>query len=210
MKTKTSYVDDELILMLEDDKIHSQKFLDAFYQPDGNYYCKKFYGKFPNAEKIMSNFKKRMPYTFEGGHWDKALLSFIELCKENHIVWFLTGSACDAVRGIKIFPHDLDIQIALPDWKRAEEVFEDYIVEPFIETNGWVRSHWGRLVIEDTMVDLVADAKYDFPNHEYEPFLWKENLLWLEPFMARFHTELERGRKRQIAAFKNYISKNMI
>lgn len=59
-------------------------------------------------------------------------------------------------------------------------MFEDYLVEPFIETKDWVRSHWGRLVVENTLVDLVADETYDFPNHEYEPFLWKGNLLWLE------------------------------
>ena len=210
MQTKTSYQNDELILMLRDDKIHFQKFQDAFYQPMGKYYCKKFYGKFPKAEKIMLNFSRLMPGVFESRNWDRALLSFAEICKENHIAWFLTGSACDAVRGIHVFPHDLDIQIAFRHWHRAEEIFEDYIVEPFIETKDWVRAYWGRLVVENMLVDLVADKTYDFPNHDYEPFLWKGNLLWLETFRARYEMELARDRKERIAAIENFISENIV
>ena len=210
MQTKTSYRDEELILMIEDDKVHSQKLQDALYQREGEYYCKKFYGRFPRAEKLMANFSRLMPSALEDGNWDRALLSIAEICKENHIVWFLTGSACDAVRGIDVFPHDLDIQIAINHWHRAEEIFVDYTVEPFIETKGWVRDYWSRLAVEDTLVDLVADEKYDFPHHEYEPFLWKGHLLWLEPFMVRYKTELARGRKDRIAAFEDYISENLM
>lgn len=210
MRTKTSYINDELTLMIENDHIHSQKIQDAFYQLEGEYYCKKFYGKFPKAEKIMANFSKLMPHAFEDGNWDSALLSIAEICRNNHIIWFLTGSACDAVRGIDVFPHDLDIQIGINDWHRTEEIFEEYIVEPFIETKDWVRNHWSRLVVEDTLIDLVADEQYDFPHHEYEPFMWRGHLLWLEPFMARYQTELDRGRKDRIAAFEAFISEHLI
>lgn len=122
----------------------------------------------------------------------------------------MTGSACDAVCGINVLPHDLDIQIAFRHWHRAEEIFEDYIVEPFIETKDWVRTHWGRLVVENTLLDLVADETYDFPNYEYGPFLWKGNLLWLETFMARYETELVRDRKDRIATIENFISANIV
>ncbi len=93
-----------------------------------------------------------------------------EFSQKNRIVWFLTGSACDAVRGIDICPHDLDIEIYSKHW---EKVFEDYIIEPFINMKGWVRENFGRLVIENTQIDVVADESYDLPIHEYEPYMWK-------------------------------------
>ena len=34
---------------------------------------------------------------------------------------------------------------------------ENYIVEPFIETTGWARDYFGRIVVENTLVDVVAD-----------------------------------------------------
>ena len=82
MQTKTSYQNDELILMFEDDKIHSQKFQDAFYQMEGNYYCKKFYGKFSRAEKIMSNFSKLMPGAFESPNWDRRCFLLQKFAKK--------------------------------------------------------------------------------------------------------------------------------
>ena len=60
------------------------------------------------------------------------------------------------------------------------------------------------------LVDLVADKTYDFPNHDYEPFLWKGNLLWLETFRARYEMELARDRKERIAAIENFISENIV
>lgn len=157
MNTKVEYKNDILKLMIKNEGVHIDEIKAAFYQEEGDYFVKTFSGRFENADKIADNFKRLIPYVFEDGEWERALLFIAKHCKENGIVWFLTGSVCDAVRGIDIVPHDLDITICSKHWKKAEEAFSDYIVEPFIETRGWIRDNWGRLVIHNTQIDLVAD-----------------------------------------------------
>lgn len=64
-------------------------------------------------------------------------------------------------------------------------------------------------LVANTLVDVVADEKYDFPNYAYEPFEWKGYTLWLEPFMSRYNTEKQRKRLERIDAFEKYIALKM-
>ena len=111
MKATAVYENNNLKLMLEDSGEHTLQLEAAFYQKQGELFVKEFQGEFSNANQIIKNFERLMSYAFEQGEWEKALLQFAKICKENKIVWFLTGSACDAVRGMDIRPHDLDIEI---------------------------------------------------------------------------------------------------
>ncbi len=209
MKATAVYENNNLKLMLEDSGEHTLQLEAAFYQKQGELFVKEFQGEFSNANQIIKNFERLMSYAFEQGEWEKALLQFAKICKENKIVWFLTGSACDAVRGMDIRPHDLDIEIFSGDWKKAEKILENYIVEPFIETTGWARDYFGRIVVENTLVDVVADEKYDFPNYPYEPVEWNGYTLWLEPFANRYRTEQQRKRRDRIEKFEEYLKWKM-
>lgn len=209
MQAKAFYEDNKLRLIMEDDGVHTTQIEAAFYQKQDGEFVKEYNGEFNNVEKIISNFERLMPGAFDEGDWENALMEFAKICKDNKIVWYLTGSACDAVRGIDVVPHDLDIEIFSKHWEKAQNVFEDYIVEPFIETKGWARDYFGRVVVANTLVDVVADEKYDFPDYAYEPFEWKGYILWLEPFKSRYDTEKQRERFDRIDAFEKYITKNM-
>ena len=209
MKTKALYENNVLRLMIEDDGVHTSQIEAAFYQKQDGAFVKEFQGEFQNSERIMENFNKLMPKAFDEGNWENALLEFARICKENGVVWYLTGSACDAVRGIDVIPHDLDVEIFSKDWDKAQEALLNYIVEPFIETKGWARDYFGRIVVANTLVDVVADEKYDFPNYAYEPFEWKGYTLWLETFASRYHTEKQRERLERIEAFDRYIALKM-
>jgi hypothetical protein len=205
MEAKSVYVNGILRLMISNPGEHLEAVKGAYYHENGDYYIKEFTGKFQNAEKIMKNFEHLAPLMFEKGDWEKALLFIAETCQKNGVVWFLTGSACDAVRGIDICPHDLDVEIYSKHWIKSEVVFEDFIIEPYIDTNGWVRDYFGRLVVENTQIDVVADERYDFPQHEYEPYMWKGYRLWLEPFNNRYKTEIIRDRKDRIKKIDEFI-----
>lgn len=56
-----------------------------------------------------------------------ALLEFAKICKDNGIIWYLTGSASDVVRGVDVLPHDLDIEIYSKHWRKAQEAFKRYL-----------------------------------------------------------------------------------
>ena len=180
-----------------------------FTKKQNGVFVKEYEGELYNTEQIINNFARLMPGAFDEGDWENALLEFARICKENNIIWFLTGAACDAVRGIDVVPHDLDIEIFSKHWAKAQDVLNDCIVEPFIETKGWARDYFGRIVVENTLVDVVADEKYDFPNYAYEPYEWKGYTLWLEPFMSRYDTEKQRKRLERIDAFEKYIALKM-
>lgn len=209
MKAKASYENKILKLMLEDDGLHTSQIEAAFYKKQDRVFIKEYQGDFPKTEQLIKNFNRLMPDAFDEGEWENALLEFARICKESGIRWYLTGSACDAVRGIDVRPHDLDVEIFSKDWDKAQEVLSDYIVEPFIETKGWARDYFGRIVVANTLVDVVADEKYDFPNYAYEPFEWKGYTLWLETFISRYNTEKQRGRLERLEAFDHYIALKM-
>lgn len=209
MKAKAFYENKCLKLTLEDDGSHTAQIEAAFYKKQDGAFMKEFQGDFLKTEQIIKNFDRLMPNAFGEGEWENALLEFARICKERGIIWYLTGSACDAVRGIDVRPHDLDVEIFSKDWDKAQEALSDYIVEPFIETKGWARDYFGRIVVANTLVDVVADEKYDFPNYAYEPFEWKGYTLWLETFMSRYNTEKQRERLERIEAFEHYIALKM-
>lgn len=209
MKAKAFCENSILKLTLEDDGLHTAQIEAAFYPKKDNIYIKEYQGNIFETEQIINNFNRLMPAAFDKGDWEHALLEFTRICKESGVIWYLTGSACDAVRGIDVWPHDLDIEIFSEHWDKAQEVLSDYIVEPFIETKGWARDFFGRIVVANTLVDVVADEKYDFPNYAYEPFEWKGYTLWLEPFMSRYNTEKQRKRLERIDAFEKYIALKM-
>ena len=209
MKAKAFYENKILKLTLEDDGLHTSQIEAAFYKKQDGVFVKEFQGDFLKTEQIIKNFERLMPNAFGEGEWEKALLEVARICKESGITWYLTGSVCDAVRGVDVRPHDLDVEIFSKDWDKAQEALSDYIVEPFIETKGWARDYFGRIVVANTLVDMVADEKYDFPNYAYEPYEWKGYTLWLETFMSRYNTEKQRGRLERLEAFDNYIALKM-
>lgn len=210
MQAKSEILNQKLRLILSDVAEKAEAVEAAYYQKENNDYVKAYDMPIKNVEKIRENFERLAPLMFEESNWEEALLIVARICQENRVAWFLTGSACDAVRGIAIKPHDLDVEIYSRDWEKAKDVFLEYMIEPFIDVKGWVREHFGRIVAGGMQVDVVADARYDLPHYEYEPYEWKGYTLWLEPFSKRYKTEKERNRKDRIEAFENYLKNSAI
>lgn len=69
---------------------------------------------YPNTisdkELIMENFSRLGESMFKGnGDWEKALKKFADKCYEKNIEWYITGSVSEAIIGVDISPHDIDI-----------------------------------------------------------------------------------------------------
>lgn len=69
--------------------------------------------------------------------WQSALKQFIASAASS-IDWWLVGSTALAVRGISIEPRDVDIVVAEEDFSKANDLFEQFIVEPPVETEEFI------------------------------------------------------------------------
>jgi hypothetical protein len=162
-----------------------------------------------DKELIKKNFERLGESMFlNSGHWKNALLTFAKKCSENKIKWYITGSVSEAVLGVDINPHDIDIVTHEEDFYKVKDVFSDFLVEPFVDNNGtWVVRYFGRLCVEGVMIDVVADEKRNEENHYYEPVQWNGYTLKVEPLQVRYEIELQRNRIDRIQAINKYLEK---
>jgi hypothetical protein len=114
----------------------------------------------------------------------------------------------EAVLGVDIKPHDIDIVIHERDFFKVKDVFSDFVVEPFVDNKGtWVVRYFGRLCINGVMIDVVADEKRNEENYFYESAEWNGYNLKVEPLHVRYEIELQRDRKDRFVAIKKYMER---
>lgn len=75
--------------------------------------------------------------------WEEALLMFLRRAEHANLTWWLYGSAALAVRGIEISPGDIDVNVN--DSDLAGEIFDDLLITPAWEPEGWVAKWAGRM-----------------------------------------------------------------
>jgi hypothetical protein len=74
--------------------------------------------------------------------WDDALLEFLRRVDGSRLRWWLYGSAALAIRDINITPGDIDINVDNADL--AGHIFNDLLITPVLELEGWVAKRVGR------------------------------------------------------------------
>lgn len=198
------------IFFVEDlEGVFEANILAAWYEKTGNNRYRKTY---PNTicdkERLADNFPRLGPLMFQGGgDWVKALETFAKRCKEKDIEWYITGSVSEALIGVKINPHDIDIVCHTKDFFRLKDAFLDCLVEPFIDNQGtWIVRYFGRLCVNGVMIDVVADESRNAKNHEYTPIQWKGYAMLIEPLYRRYEIERERQRDDRVRAIDEYLT----
>lgn len=174
MRCSTFLQDDAFVLCVEDVPPSLVPVLEgAWFQRDGG--GSRFIKSYPlpveDQVTIAANFPRLGPamFTGEDADWEAALETFANRCADTGIEWYATGSVCDALRGIAITPHDLDLVVNTRDFWRARDIFLPEIVEPFVDNGGsWVVQYFGRICLSNTQVDLVADPSRNADAHHYE------------------------------------------
>lgn len=134
----------------------------CFYQPQENAYQKTFPADLPNLEQIKSYYAAHAQEMFNQlGYfapipWQDALCFFLERVQSTSIRWWLTGSCAACIRGIDLNPHDVDIMVDSRDIPQIEECFADVIIEPIINTQGWLTKDFG-VLFAHARIDIASD-----------------------------------------------------
>ena len=212
MRCRASRENDAFVLYVEDVPPALTSVVEgAYFQQEGDRFVKRFPGSVEDQDYVSRNFPRLAPAMFAGqdADWEAALMTFTDCCADAGIEWYATGSVCDAVRGVPITPHDLDLVIHTGDFWRVRDTFRCDMVEPFVDNGGmWVVRYFGRICLASVQVDVVADPSRNAAAHHYETVKWHGSRINVEPFEVRHRTEIERGRHDRIAAFDAFLSEN--
>lgn len=80
--------------------------------------------------------------------WREALRELCRRSEGSGVGWWLTGSAALAVRGVALWPGDLDLVCSVADAQRLGDLLADVLIEPVApwmkEPDGWISDWWGR------------------------------------------------------------------
>jgi len=182
----------------------------AWFQCDGERYVKRYPSWVEDQEVLARNFALLGPSMFKKiGTWEESLEIFAQICEAEGIRWAITGSLSEAVRGVEVNPHDIDVVVHTGDFFKAKKVFIDHMVEPFIDNGGtWVVRYFGRICLRGMMLDIVADEKRNMESHSYDKGTWRTYEFLVEPLLDRLIIELHRKRRERITAFEQYLISN--
>ncbi len=147
-----------------------------------------------DKEAVRRNFARLGQSMFEGVfEWCEVLASIAQRLSDNGIEWYVIGSASEAVLGVSVEPHDLDIIVRPEDFFRVKSLFADCVVEPFVDNKGtWLVRYFGRLCVGGAMVDIAADEKMNPDRHQYDRVTWNGYEVFIEPLQARYRVEIQR------------------
>lgn len=179
----------------------------AWFQRDGQRYVKRYPAWIEDQELLTRNFALLGPSMFKKlGTWEESLEIFAQICEAEEIRWAITGSISEAVRGVEVNPHDLDIVVHTDDFFKVKKIFLDHMVEPFIDNGGtWVVRYFGRICLRGLMLDIVADKDRNMESHCYDRVSWRTYQLLVEPLLDRLIVELHRKRHERITVFEQYL-----
>lgn len=195
----------------------------CYYQLDSNSYIKQFPKNIKNLEKIQIHYMKHFQEMFSQlGYfspipWKDALLAFLEMTKGKQINWWLTGSCAACIRGIPLNPHDVDIMIDSKDIDKINEVFEDYLIEPIIETNGWLTKDFGVIFLH-SRIDIASDPQEcldepepvdcgPFAKKNLEEITWEGYSIKIPPINLQLNVNKIRGRWERVKLIQEYMEK---
>jgi len=214
MKCYGTRTNDELILCIENvESQYESNVLSGWYKKTTTGYCKIFNMTDKDngvtdedISLVCDNFSKLGPAMFEGClDWKKALSIIAEKFAENNIEWYVFGSVSDALRGINIIPHDLDIIVHTKDFFKVKNIFQHCVVEPFMDyKNNWIVRYFGRIALLNSYIDVVAAENLNADNHTYDKISWNGYTILIELFENRYNLELKRNRPDRIKAMDEY------
>jgi hypothetical protein len=160
-----------------------------------------------DKEFVKRNFARLGQSMFEGAFdWKNALLLLAQKFMDNRIEWYIIGSISEAVLGVNIKPHDIDIIVHTKDFFKVKSIFADYVVEPFVDNKGtWLVQYFGRLCLDGAIIDIAADEKMNLEKYQYDKVSWNGYDVFIEPLQARYQVEIERKREERIKAIEAYM-----
>jgi len=185
----------------------------AWFKRENEKFTKEYPNNFKNKDIIKNNFMKYGESMLKSeGDWKHSLKIFADKCKKDNIKWYVFGSASEAIIGVDINPFDLDIIIHVNHFYKVENLFIEYLMEPFVDNKKtWVVQFFGRICIDGIMIDIAAEEKLNEENYEYESILWENYDIKICPLLKRYNMEKEgKNRTERIKRMEEYMIKNGI
>lgn len=199
-------------------------FQSCFYQREGQSFIKKFSKDTKDLAVIQRNYTSYAQEmfnqlgNFHPTPWENALTAFAERMDIAKVGWWLVGSCAASIRGILIVPHDIDIMIDSKDVGTVHRLFLDHIIEPIIDTQGWVTKDFGVIFLH-ARIDIASDPSpsSDKPEpSDFGPFAEKhlEEVIWngyrikVPPLNLYLNVNKRRGRLDRVKLVEEYISRN--
>jgi hypothetical protein len=194
----------------------------CFYAQEGDSYTKRFLKDTRYLEKIMEYYSDHAQEMFDQlGYfvpipWEKALYEFAKELENENINWWLTGSCAVCIRGIPLQPHDVDIMVDSCDVEKISDIFSDYLIEPIVDTNGWVTKDFG-VIFRHARIDIASDPQESLDDPEpidcgpyakanLEEVNWRGFTIRVPPLQLSLNVNKQRGRTDRVEAIKNYLN----
>ena len=195
----------------------------CFYQRGGASFIKKFPKHTKDLAVIQRNYARDAELMFrqlcevDPVPWEKALSEFLTRVAGVGINWWLAGSCAACVRGIQFKPHDIDIMIDGKDVDTINKLFIDYVVEPIIDSSGWVTKDFGVIFLH-ARIDIASDPqdRLDKPvpvdcgpyaKEHLEEVLWNNYRVRVPPVNLILNANKRRGRNDRVKLLEEYINK---
>jgi hypothetical protein len=195
----------------------------CFYTKEENKYIKSFSKDLPNLENIMTYYQQNAEAMFNQlGYftevpWEKAFLAFLDRVNSTNIKWWLTGSVAACIRGVPFNPHDIDIMVDHTSISEIEQVFSDVIIEPIIDTQGWLTRDFGVLFLH-ARIDIASDPVEALDDPEpidcgpyarehLEIVEWHGYKIPVPPVALQINANFRRGRKERVKLLQEYLEK---
>ncbi len=193
----------------------------CFYEDKGTVFTKSYPKEAPHMEKVRRHYLQYGKMMFDQlGYWipipwETALDAFCQRIKGQNIDWWLVGSCSACIRGIPLNPHDIDIMIDSKDTEKITELFADVLIEPLINTQGWVTKEFG-VVFLHARIDIASDPseRLDQPDpvdcgpyakHHLEHVQWRGFTIPVPPIELLIHSNRKRGRIDRVQILEEYL-----
>ena len=153
---------------------------------------------------------------FKPTPWKKALFDFSREMDDKNIDWWLTGSCAVCIRGISLQPHDVDIMVDSSDVSRISDIFSDYLIEPIVDTNGWLTKDFG-VIFKHSRIDIASDPQIvlddpepidcgPYANANLEEVNWKGFSIRVPPLQLSLNANKRRGRNDRVEIIEKYLN----
>lgn len=194
----------------------------CFYQEEGGSYTKRFSENTTNIDKIMDYYSKNAEEMFSQliyeseVPWEDALYEFADKMEKAKIEWWLVGSCAACIRGISLEPHDVEIFIDSKDIDKLNQLFEDYIIEPIVDTNGWLTKDFG-VVFLHARIDIATDPHPCLDNpipldcgqharNNLEEVMWRGFKIRVPPIELLLNAYKKRERFERVELLEDFLN----
>jgi hypothetical protein len=207
-------VEEDHVVVRCDDAALGQALVDLYFSRDGDRYVKRFpAGSFTDG--MLDRFREalvpllRQTARLDPVPWREALRDAIRRLDGAGIDWWLAGSAALGARGLQVEPRDIDLVISEADVSRAADAFEDVLIEPAVETDGWIARWFGRAWL-GARVEWVAGVSraVDEPvPSDFGPAAaaaltqieWEQTIIRVPPIELQYEVSARRGLADRVA-----------